>query len=182
MIRQFLIHSDNDFQHTEEMETLHNEMCKFYVAAIRYLDNANVAHHKHEEDYQSVYLNTKRLTANISNVIKPPDNQKPLSDGKIVKFPRKPDYEGMAYDFFIYFHELAMEALRKYTPVAGYQVLDKEGRPFGNYNSNIILSEDDAINGLEVARNYSPESNWQMVAILEGEIKNPQFVGSRRKT
>jgi hypothetical protein len=57
--------------------------------------------------------------------------------------------------------------------IVGYQVVDSHGNHWADRASFLILSEQTAINDLSAARNG--QGFWTMVAILDGDIQEPQF-------
>jgi hypothetical protein len=82
-----------------EKHMRHVEMCTFYVAVVRGLDDPeDVRRGGHERDYQAVHSATQSLTDNLDQEI---------------GFPLKghPDYDTLAPLFFKKFHELALSAL-----------------------------------------------------------------------
>ena len=76
----------------------HDELCRFYVAAIRGVE-AEQARRKFEDDYQLVHTHTQSLTSHLDEVI-----------GFPLESPR-PDYDSLGPKFFDRFHTLALEAL-----------------------------------------------------------------------
>lgn len=82
-----------------EKATRHIELCTFYVAAVRGIDDLDkVRRNVGEADYQSVHQATQALTDHLDEVI-----GFPIKD--------RPDYDALAPKFFEHFHELAMKAL-----------------------------------------------------------------------
>ncbi|KVP39842.1 hypothetical protein [Burkholderia ubonensis] len=75
----------------------HDELCRFYVAAIRGVETDRVRR-EYEDDYQLVHDHTQSLTSHLDETI---------------GFPLEsiPDYDCLAPKFFARFHELALEAL-----------------------------------------------------------------------
>lgn len=78
----------------------HEELCKFYVAAVRAVELDDVRVH-HEADYKAVHDHTQKLTDNLDEAI---------------GFPLEsdPDYDVLEPKFFERFHVLALEALPAY--------------------------------------------------------------------
>ncbi|KVP96659.1 hypothetical protein WJ97_12305 [Burkholderia ubonensis] len=76
----------------------HDELCRFYVAAIRGVNNLDHVRRQHEDDYQLVHDHTQSLTNHLDEAIGfPLDSQ--------------PDYDDLAPKFFERFHVLALAAL-----------------------------------------------------------------------
>lgn len=75
----------------------HDELCRFYVAAIRGV-SLEGARREYEDDYQLVHEHTQLLTDNLDEAI---------------GFPLEstPDYDVLGPKFFEVFHNLALEAL-----------------------------------------------------------------------
>lgn len=75
----------------------HMELCIFYVAVMRGIEEDTVRR-THEEDYQAVHTKTQELTDKLDTAI---------------GFPVKgrPDYDDLAPKFFKKFHRLAMSVL-----------------------------------------------------------------------
>lgn len=97
--RYLIVNSDGRLDGAEKAMR-HMELCQFYVAVVRQLDNALDARRgAGEADYQKVHTATQALTDNLDEVI---------------GFPLKgrPDYDELAPLFFEHFHRLAMEALQ----------------------------------------------------------------------
>lgn len=80
-----------------EKSMRHDELCRFYVAAVRgcELDDVRV---NFEDDYQHVHTLTQKMTDHMDEVI---------------GFPVEgmPDYDKLEPLFFEHFHRLAMQAL-----------------------------------------------------------------------
>jgi len=76
----------------------HDEMCRFYVAAVRGVESVDLVRRHHERDYQAVHTQTQALTDNLDTAIKFPLNE-------------HPDYDALAPLFFDRFHDLALQAL-----------------------------------------------------------------------
>lgn len=101
-IHRYLMSNADGRQSGAEKALRHIELCTFYVAAVRGVDN--VDHVRRgipvdlEPDYQAVHKATQALTDHLDEVI---------------GFPLKgrPDYDALAPQFFEKFHTLAMKAL-----------------------------------------------------------------------
>lgn len=79
----------------------HIQLCTFYVAAVRGVDDLDMVRRgleSHEDDFQAVHEATQALTDHLDEVI-----GFPLDD--------RPDYDALVPLFFERFHELALQAL-----------------------------------------------------------------------
>lgn len=98
-INRYLMSCADGRQSGAEKALRHIELCRFYVAAVRGIDDVEqVRRGDHEDDYQAVHEATQALTDHLDDVI---------------GFPLKvrPDYQALAPQFFEHFHTLAMSAL-----------------------------------------------------------------------
>jgi hypothetical protein len=77
----------------------HIELCTFYVAAVRGIDDVDMVRRSdREKDYQAVHSHTQTLTDCLDERIGFP-------------LDSRPDYARLAPLFFDQFHRLAMEVL-----------------------------------------------------------------------
>lgn len=97
-IGRYLMSNAEGRQNGAEKAQRHREMCQFYVAAVRGVDDPERVHFAHDDDYQAVHTATQALTDYLDETI---------------GFPLEsdPDYDRLEPLFFERFHELAMSAL-----------------------------------------------------------------------
>lgn len=83
-----------------EKATRHIELCTFYVATVRGVDDLDTVRRSvgGEADYQAVHRATQALTDHLDEVIGFP-------------LEGRPDYGALAPKFFEHFHALAIKAL-----------------------------------------------------------------------
>lgn len=97
MIHRYLMSNAYERWDGYEKALRHEELCKFYVAAVHGLD-PDFVRRTHEKEYQAVHTITQQLTDHM-------DTQ--------IGFPlvSRPDYDALVPLFFDRFHELALAAL-----------------------------------------------------------------------
>ena len=100
-IHRYLMSNADGRQNGGEKAMYHIELCTFYVAAVRGVDDLAMVRRgaeSLEDDFQAVHDCTQELTSYLDEAI---------------GFPLKgrPDYDALAPLFFERFHSLAMQAL-----------------------------------------------------------------------
>lgn len=100
-IHRYLMSNTSGRMDGYEKAQRHIELCTFYVAAVRGVDDLDMVRRgleSHEEDYQAVHDATQALTDHLDEVIGFP-------------LEGQPDYDRLEPLFFEHFHRYAMEAL-----------------------------------------------------------------------
>lgn len=101
IIVRYLMSNADGRQDGAEKAHRHQELCSFYVAVVRGLDDLDLVRRKCETDYKAVHSSTQKLTDYLDEAI-----GFPLEGG--------PDYAKLAPLFFERFHGLALEALNRH--------------------------------------------------------------------
>ena len=105
-IHRYLMSNASGRMDGHEKAQRHIELCTFYVAAVRGVDDLDMVRRGldcHEDDYQAVHDATQALTDHLDEVIGFP-------------LEGRPDYGALAPLFFERFHMLAMQALGATVP------------------------------------------------------------------
>ncbi|MGG2621628.1 hypothetical protein [Pseudomonas aeruginosa] len=97
-INRYLMSNAHGRQDGAEKAMRHIELCSFYVATVKGLNNTDMAIRLHEAEFRAVHDKTQELTDYLDEVIGFP-------------LDSRPDYETLAPLFFEKFHALALEAL-----------------------------------------------------------------------
>lgn len=97
-VHRYLMSNAHGRQSGAEKAERHAELCKFYVAAVRGINDVDLVRRHHEDDYDKVHTKTQELTDYLDEVIGFP-------------LDSAPDYDVLAPLFFDKFHQLALEAL-----------------------------------------------------------------------
>lgn len=100
-IRRYLMSNAKGRLDGYEKAQRHIELCTFYVAAVRGVDDLAMVRRGsegHEDDFQAVHDATQALTDHLDEVIGFP-------------LDSRPDYDALAPLFFEHFHSMAMQAL-----------------------------------------------------------------------
>jgi hypothetical protein len=103
-IHRYLMSNTSGRMDGHEKAQRHIELCTFYVAAVRGVDDLDLVRRGHEDDYQAVHDATQALTDHLDEVIGFP-------------LEGRPDYRALVPLFFEKFHTLAMQALGAAAPM-----------------------------------------------------------------
>lgn len=98
IIERYLMSNAHQRYDGTEKAVRHGELCRFYVAVIKGVDDVDLARSAYEQAYQAVHTGTQALTDYLDEVI---------------GFPLEstPDYDSLTPLFFEQFHRLALETL-----------------------------------------------------------------------